>query len=67
MPRKISDLTVDEFTDLVSDIIDQRIEAIFASDGELRADFAEELKRRRNNPNIVDMNTNIFESLKNAE
>ena len=56
MSRKILDLTVDEFTDLVSDIIDQRIEAIFAPDGELRADFAEELIRRRNNPDLVDIN-----------
>ncbi len=56
MSKKISDLTVEEFTDIVSDIIDRRIEAVFAPDGELRQDFVDELIRRKNNPDLVDIN-----------
>ncbi len=41
--RKISDLTGDEFTDLITDIIDQRIRTLLDPDGELRDDFIEEM------------------------
>ncbi len=53
MSVKISDLTVEEFTDFVSVIIDQRIEAVLAPDGELREDFARELLYRIENPDLA--------------
>ena len=55
MDKKITDLTVEEFKDIMTDIIDQRIEAVLAPDGELREDFIAELLRRRNNPDLVDI------------
>ena len=56
MNKKISDLTVDEFTELMTGIIDRRIEALLDPDGELREAFVEELLNRKNNPDLVDIN-----------
>ena len=53
--RKISDLTVDEFAVLITDIIDQRIRTLFDPDGELRDDFIEELLKRKNQPDLVEI------------
>jgi hypothetical protein len=51
--KRISDLTVDEFTALITDIIDQRISTLLDPDGELRDDFIEELLKRKNQPDLV--------------
>ncbi|NQS97952.1 MAG: hypothetical protein HQ591_05820 [candidate division Zixibacteria bacterium] len=56
MSKKISELTVAEFTELMTEIIDRRIEALLDPDGELREAFIVELLNRKNNPDIVDMN-----------
>ena len=53
--RKISDLTVDEFVVLVTDIIDRRIKALIDPDGELREDFIEELLERQNQPDLAEI------------
>ena len=53
--RRISDLTVDEFTALITDIIDQRINALLDPDGELRDDFIEELLKRKSQPDLVEI------------
>ena len=42
MSTKISDLTVDELREIIRDVIEE----YFDPDGELRPDFAAELKRR---------------------
>ena len=55
MAKKLSDLTIEEFTDLITDIIDQRIEGFFTPDGELKEEFRKELIRRRDNPDLVDI------------
>jgi hypothetical protein len=52
---KISDLTVTEFTELISEIIDQRLRILLDSDGKLRENFVDELLERKNNPDLVDM------------
>ncbi|MDP8240065.1 MAG: hypothetical protein P9X24_13320 [Candidatus Hatepunaea meridiana] len=41
---RISDLTVEQLTTLITDIIDQRLEEWLQTDGELREDFVEELE-----------------------
>ena len=56
MDRKIADLTVDEFTELIENIIDRRIDAVLDDEGELREDFVRELKNRLKNPDLVDFN-----------
>ena len=55
MGKKISDLTVEEFTELITDIIDQRISALLDPDGELRVDFIEELLKRKNQPDLIEI------------
>jgi len=52
---KISDLTVAEFTTLISEIIDQRLRILIDTDGELREDFVQEIMQRKNDPDLVDM------------
>ena len=52
---KISDLTVTEFTELISEMIDQRLRILLDSDGKLRENFVDELLERKNNPDLVDM------------
>ena len=52
---KISDLTVTEFTELISEMIDQRLRIFLDSDGKLRENFVDELLERKNNPDLVDM------------
>ena len=56
MDRKIADLTVDEFTKLIENIIDRRIVAVLDDEGELKEDFVRELKNRLKNPDLVDFN-----------
>jgi hypothetical protein len=53
LSRKISDLTVNEFSELISGIIDARIQAIFSEEGELKDEFISELLERKNNPKLV--------------
>ena len=55
MTKKVSDLTIEEFRDMMSDLIDQRIEAVLAPDGELREDFVVELLNRKNKPDLVNI------------
>ena len=55
MDRKISDLTVDELTEIIAEIIDKRISALLDSDGELREDFIAELLKRKEDPDLVDI------------
>jgi len=55
MTKKISDLSIDEFKDMMSDIIDQRIDAVLAPDGELREDFIIELLKRKNKADLVNI------------
>ena len=55
MSRKLTDLTVEEFTELVAEIIDRRIEALLDPEGELKDDFIKELLNRRNNPDLLDI------------
>jgi len=42
---RLSDLTVEQFTELMRSIIDRQFEEWFLTDGELREDFVEKLTR----------------------